>query len=249
MLDKQTRILAENVSLQIGKAAEQLPNIQMVGFSAMRGSQYDGHLMVVGRAVNSFWRERFPSEFSTEEGAISFAQEVINDSNDPVNCPMGWLNESWAGEVKYKARRSTYWRAIHSVIESLGLITPNDENWASKLVWTNLYKLSPQSGGNPSNHVCDLQLSGCIELLQSEIEYHRPAKVLFLTGMGWAEPFLKSLGFQYESDLTSSQVEGFGRAGLNDGHQFSYVVASHPQGKPGGHMKWAGDVLSKFERL
>lgn len=100
MLDKQTRILAENVSLQIGKAAEQLPNIQMVGFSAMRGSQYDGHLMVVGRAVNSFWRERFPSEFSTEEGAISFAQEVINDSNDPVNCPMGWLNESWAGEVK-----------------------------------------------------------------------------------------------------------------------------------------------------
>ena len=249
MLDEQTRILAEDVFLPIGKAAEQLPNIQMVGFSAMRGSKYDGHLMVVGRAVNSFWQAQFPSEFSTQEAAIFFAKKVINDSNNPINCPMGWLNESWAGKVKYKARRSTYWRAIHAVMENFRLITPDDESWASKLVWSNLYKLSPQSGGNPSNHVCELQLSGCIELLQSEIEHHRPAKVLFLTGMDWAEPFLRGLGFQYESDLTTSQVEGFGRTVLNDGHQFSYVIASHPQGKPGGHRKWADDVLSKFERL
>ncbi len=249
MLNKQTHTLAENIFLPIGRASEQLPNIQMVGFSAMRGSQYSGDLMVVGRAVNSFRRVRYPSEFTTKDQAMNFAKEVIDDSNNPLKCPMDWLNESWAGAVKYKAKRSTYWRAINTIMENLGVITQNDENWASKLVWSNLYKLSPQCGGNPNNFVCDLQISGCIELLQLEVEYHRPNKVLFLTGMDWAEPFLKGLGFQYESASTSSEVESFGGAGLSNGHQISYVVASHPQGKPGGHMKWANDVLSKFEEL
>ena len=249
MLDSQTRTLAEKVFLPVGMAASQLPHSLMVGFCGMRGSQYNGELMVVGRAVNSFWQARYPSEFASLEGAMDFAQAVIGDSNDTVNCPMGWLNQSWAGEVDYKARRSTYWRAIHAVMENLGLIGASDENWASKLVWTNLYKLSPQSGGNPSNYVCDLQLAGCIDLLQLELEHHRPAKVLFLTGMDWAEPFLKGLGFECQADSSSSQVEGIGQGNLRNGHRLAYVVASHPQGKPGGHMQWASDVLSGFAQL
>ena len=246
MLSEQVRVLAEQVMLPIGNAANQLPRIKMVGFSAMHGSHYDGELMVVGRAVNSFWRYHFPEEFNSLDRATEFARNVVNDSNRTTNCPMGWLNEAWAGEVKYKARRSTFWRGINAVMQGLAPSTANDENWASKLVWSNLYKVSPEEGGNPSNFVCDLQLSGCLELLQLELEYHEPSRVLFATGMGWAKPFLSALGFVAETDSQSAQVEAFGRGKLRNGHELTFVVASHPQGKPGGHQAWADDVLSKL---
>ncbi|MDO9014232.1 MAG: hypothetical protein Q7U84_05575 [Polynucleobacter sp.] len=248
MLNEQVRVLAEKVMLPIGSAATQLPQIKMVGFSAMHGSHYDGRLMVIGRAVNSFWRVRFPEEFSSPDSAMNFAQNVVDDSNINTSCPMGWLNQAWAGEVKYKAKMSTFWRAINAVMQGLALTTDNDEDWASKLVWSNLYKVSPQSGGNPSNFVCDLQLPGCLELLQLELEYHKPSRVVFATGMVWAKPFLTALGFSFETDPQLAQVDGFGRGRLRNGHELAFVVASHPQGKPGGHQVWADEVLSKLVR-
>lgn len=248
MLNEQIRVLAEKVILPIGNAATRLPKIKMVGFSAMRGSHYDGGLMVVGRAVNSFWRAHFPEEFNNPDSASDFAQNVVSDSNISTGCPMKWLNEAWAGKVEYKARRSTFWRAVNSVMQGLALTTHNDENWGSKLVWSNLYKVSPQSGGNPSKLICDLQLQGCLELLQLELEYHKPSRVVFATGTGWAKPFVSELGFAYETDTQSAQVEALGRGRLRNGHEVTFVVASHPQGKPGGHQAWADDVLSKLAR-
>ena len=66
----------------------------------------------------------------------------------------------------------------------------SSNDWSSHLVWSNLYKLSPRDGGNPSGRLQNIQLDGCRALFNLEVETYRPGRLLLLTGWDWAEPFL-----------------------------------------------------------
>ena len=103
-------------------------------------------------------------------------------------------------------------------------------DWPSHLVWSNLYKLSPASRGNPGDRVADIQLNGCRDLLELERKTYRPARLLFLTGQDWARPFLDKM---VATDEMDGQFEYVQRAGSLSGDcQARFVVARHPQGKP-----------------
>ena len=121
------------------------------------------------------------------------------------------------------------------------------DSWPSHLVWSNLYKIAPEEGGNPGKTLCRIQLGGCRELFNLELATYRPSRLLFLTGIEWASPFLSDFDVAPADVAGISYVEGFGMLTIVPGKEaIRYVVAAHPQGKPGD--PWVAEVCSAFNR-
>lgn len=64
---------------------------------------------------------------------------------------MLWVKDGWGATDRYNTKRSAFWRAVRGVVEGLGISDVEHDTWSSHLVWSNLYKLSPADGGNPSD--------------------------------------------------------------------------------------------------
>ncbi len=144
-------------------------------------------------------------------------------------CPMTWVTESWSTGADYNTAGSAFWRVAKAVTEQLG-IAPADSTWASHLAYTNLYRVSPHGGGNPSDPLCRVQEQSCIDSLGEDLDRLQPRRVLFLTGYDWARPFLERLGGWKSSDTRIDGLEAAGRL-ERGGRSIQVVVAPHPQGK------------------
>ena len=112
------------------------------------------------------------------------------------------------------------------------------------LVWSNLYKVSPAAGRNPSNQLCDIQLADCIDLFQLEIQTYQPSRLLLLTGADWAEPFLEAFNVHDMGVAGFEYVEHAGELALPSRVIADFVVACHPQGRP--EEPWTAEVLQVF---
>ena len=251
-------ILSEDILRPIGEASGMRSKPRFCGFLACKGKLYDGGLMVVGRAVNK-WRGCIPFEaIASRDDSCDergrFAKEVADGGQDEV-CPMQWVLECWArprGTTRredppegYNTKRSAFWRVIKQVTDKVR-IGASEEDWASHLVWSNLYKVAPKKGGNPTRKQMKAQFGGCKELLWREIDDFAPSRLLFLTGWeDWAKPFLQECGEVALAEGT--HVEATGRLRTREGRSCATVVANHPQGKPEG--KWVKEVLAAFEAL
>ena len=156
---------------------------------------------------------------------------------------MSWVSDHWSTKdrpvsEKYRTNRSAFWRTTRRVVKELNIADVDTVEWPSHLVWSNLYKVSPATGGNPSDFLCDLQLSGCSDLLRLELQTYQPKRVLFLTGSNWADAFLK--------DIMIHKTDGFdyvSGTGIVEGARF--VIVSHPQGKC--ETQWVNEVLEAFK--
>jgi uracil-DNA glycosylase len=113
------------------------------------------------------------------------------------------------------------------MIKALSDQLSGSSEWSiDNVVWTNLYKVAPQTG-NPSGRLMNLQFQCCAKILEHEIRHHNPQNVVFLTGINWAGRFLKEFGVQNELSTPQRFVKFTGSSnGVN------YVVGLHPQGKP-----------------
>lgn len=237
---KEMNFLATQVFPKIGANHSRLSPTELTAFLCMAGSLYEGRLMVVGRAVNGWTDGVLPADLAQPAKAQAFAKTVF-ESVTGANCPMAWVSESWGTTSGYNSRRSAFWRSIRAVVHGLDIANVLLPQWPSHLLWSNLYKVAPAQGGNPDGNLCSLQLAGCIDLLRLEVDTYKPTRILFLTGMGWASPFLENLGLTINKNSTFKYVEGFGQAKLSSGHGFTFAVASHPQGKP--ETPWVNEVL------
>lgn len=101
--------------------------------------------------------------------------------------------------------------------------------FADYVVWSNLYKVAKSkedtTGGNPSAALCDVQFCYCQEILDTEIDLYDPAVIVFLTGVGWAKPYLN--GATDRSDAPDNKYVK--QTGLYRGRK--YMIGPHPQGK------------------
>ncbi len=95
------------------------------------------------------------------------------------------------------------------------------------ICWSNLYKVAPD-GGNPSSPLMSVQFDRCAEILGSEIESSKAQNVVFLTGAGWAKPFLARLNLENQLATADYRLVAFGTSAGG----VRYVVGQHPQGKP-----------------
>jgi hypothetical protein len=208
-------------------------------FAARAGSLQRGELMVVGRAVNGgdiCFKASELDERRQGELLDKLCAEAMPEGRDPL----GWVGRGWGSKTEYNTRRSQFWRVIRAV--SLALIPDaSPVDWYSHIVWTNLYKVSPHQTGNPSGDLLRNQLPACVDLLSTEIEHWNPRRVLFLTGLEWARPFLSKLGCVVDAPGTGAIIEATTTLGGKD-----VIVAPHPQGKPERIL--ARDIIARFQR-
>ena len=209
------------------------PEEELTAFWPMSGQNWRHELMIVGRAVNGWTDPWHPASVvdAARRSQIALMTRSVSDG-DGSECSMLWVSKSWGKGEPYNTRRSAFWRVVRLAVGELGICDTSLAIWPSSITWTNLYKLSPAAGGNPSSALIRLQHEICVELLRQEVDDYRPNRVLFLTGTDWAEPFLQQLGtFEVRwNGLGSVQMAGILQSkGFSS--NVSVVVAQHPQGK------------------
>lgn len=237
-----TNLFISKILANVGANSKQLPNSKITGFLPIKGNKYTGDLMVVGRAVNGWCDGIYPSDLNDPLKAQRYSDLVESSvtSGDVNVCPMQWVVDSWGNIDGYNTKRSSFWRTIRQVVGELNINDIESNSWASKLVWSNLYKISPTDGGNPSDKLCDISFPGCVELLNMEIEVFKPSKILLLTGANWADGFLSIS--EPKEKCKFDYVEKHGIRG-----DIKCVIASHPQGKE--ESLWVNEVVTAFNTL
>ena len=229
----------------------------LYGFLPLEGFKYrrGRGLMVVGRAIakGGWGKANKPLTIDQQrpEGIRAYANELRAWGKEEAGGDeMAWVNRQWgdprrseAGEKNYNTATSAFWRVIGRVLKIVDPEARDDpEHWASHLTWSDLYKVSAH--GNPTGKLERVQRDGCIQALEGELAEYLPTRVLFLTGLNWASPFLNRIQHDEFVALQTRFVEAWGRIQLPGGGDCVFVVAPHPQGKP--ENEWTSDVTKAF---
>lgn len=164
-----------------------------------KGSDFERHgkkLMIVGRAVNGWDKEcEWNQGYYANSSPIDLVSKAYEKSL--IN-QLEWVGESWSpknkfddnGKRNYNTAKSPFWQLTKHILKN---ITPEKEwdenNWALRTIWSNLYKVAPAIGGNPNNTLCKLQLEFCKNILNYEINLNKPKYILFITGENWFNDF------------------------------------------------------------
>ncbi len=227
----------------IGTAHGRLGERKLTTFFPMQGSAATGELMVVGRAVNGWGNAWAATKALTEDGRADIIRDVFERTTTPG---MRWVTDLWGtnrtvitahpqGDRRkrpYSTKTSAFWRVVRGVSESVIGVS---EDWPSKLMWSNLYKVAPFSGGNPWTALVRTERDACKCHLAEEVSLWSPKRILFLTGWRWAEPFLSSLGTLVgRSGLDSSS----GRAGLSGQQELPPKSLLASTRRAGRRLRW-----------
>lgn len=222
-------------------------------FVSMKGTQFDTsdvRLFVVGRAANG-WKslecktaQMFGDEADQEFSKVGFQWiEGIEDNFQSLH------NKPKAGEKPYYLSSSPFWRVVSNIW--CGLSNSNNRGeFINHIAWSNLYKISPEKGGNPTDKMCGWQFKACYKILEAEIKAYRPTHILMITDYKrWFAPQNdysfkglfddpKPLGSNYENkDIF---VEGTAKFELG-GRMIPVVITCRPEGRNEG--KFVKEVL------
>lgn len=192
-------------------------------------------VMIVGRAVNG-WDVEWPAE--TEE----MVKQLLNQSFD-----LETINDL-PNQDGYYFSRSRFFLVIKEMMRKFGA---NDEDWSSRFVWSNFYKVAPAIDGNPNGKVQYVQRELAIKILKKEIDILKPKYIVFVTGYDFAtwswrnntteNTFKKEFNLQPTNDY-GNYVEGY--ATYNSS---KIVVTCRPEMK--SVADWVDGVLGAFEKI
>jgi hypothetical protein len=178
----------------IGNAHEHLASGELTTFFPTQGALVpESHceLMVVGRSVNGWDDGWMAKEMLNPERRTEVARKVYERS---ITERMSWVMKASGPRRitghKYNTKKSAFWRVIGLI--SQGFVG-SGQDWPDKIIWSNLYKVSPAKGRNPSETLKRVQREICKKYLLEEVNLWRPQRILFLTGGDWAEPFVQHL--------------------------------------------------------
>lgn len=219
----------------------------------------DFRLMLVGRAVNG-WDEYRGTDQDTKECFVtSSMQNLLNDPaalthgkdskdrfewiavdeehNIARNCVREGIDKE-PSEVGDYCLSRPFWGYSKEIWDTLyGAATSWQEHWYQKTVWTNLYKIAPRKGGNPSEAWQKMQREVCVELLHAEIEFFNPTHILFMTGTDWFQPFRgifqnvteRGVNHPPGKDTNTVYAELFAAYKAQNGTRSKVVVACRPE--------------------
>lgn len=197
-------------------------NIPLTASVAFKGNQYDDcnlKLMVVGRAING-WETDFSTCCTVNDVTNTVLDQDFSFS-DVIN-ENGFPRE---GKRPYRYITSKFWKLIKYILEEYGEANAEwydkskNMNWNEKIVWSNLYKVSPRYEKNPDDHLIQKTIEGNIEIIKAEIAEYRPKIILFVTDKWYLEPsdkipsFAKALNIQFMNDGSHDTVVGYGMYG------------------------------------
>lgn len=138
---------------------------------------------------------------------------------------MEWINNLSGNTDGYNTKKSAFWRLLKKVSKKY-----YSNEWYSNIAWTNLYKIAPWKGGNPSGKLQAIQHEYCFELLKKEVEILSPEYVILLTS-GWEWSFLKYLNDYKELRISSEKVWGKYKTSILEIKGVKFILSQHPQGK------------------
>ena len=156
-----------------------------VGMKPKRNHASGIRLMLIGRAVNGWGTEL--ADMATRGEKDRFLEEVCHQ----WECADRW---NWMEEKNEKLYNTggkqdcVGSRPFWSYAEKIWRDLTGDNNsvrWVDYIYWTNLYKISPANGGNPTDGQCKAQGEACREILRQEIEACRPTHILCFTDDNW----------------------------------------------------------------
>lgn len=181
-----------------------------------------GGVIVVGRALNGWEDSEFTCEALSQPGGTEDLMRRCKETFAPPDqCPMAWVERQWQADEGYRTNRSQFWQTAYRLAEHHGY---REQDWPSTLVWTNLMRVSPASGGNPPDWSYFAQLEPAAQLLDYELKALQPSVAVFLTGPDWYKPF------QEETDLFRLEEVGQGHVHYAGQHgQTRLIVSDHPQ--------------------
>jgi len=182
------------------------------------GSQYGGDLLVIGRAVNR-WIDRWVlDELSDVAAPAAVARETAEGTVNGDQ--LGWVLDRWKrGDGGYDTSTSQFWETLRRVV--LARCSEQSAVWPSHIAWTNLAKVAPWAGGNPSSRLLTIQREAGIPLLRREVDELAARCVVAFTGRGWFEPYAAGLG------LDVAWRDGLVQGVANERDR-RWVVAVHP---------------------
>ena len=215
------------------------PYLEYETFCAQWGEDYqEGGIMFVGRAVND-WKTQ--GDRNTEGMFTVGSPNQIYMCDDQVK---------WVEDKQYY-KTSAFWRVVKSIAQQL---SKDEKGWYKHIVWSNLYKLSPTGGGNPSYTLREIQFETCLNILKVELENFKPKFVVLLNGPEWYADFLRELSGCDE--LGSVNIDIVDSKFWNKSNYMIYVYkigetyfigSEHPQGKPEAeHIKVIMEMIEKF---
>lgn len=177
-------------------------------------------VLFVGKATNGWVRE-------TKDINI-----VFGDSNDRVFArtdQMKWIRDlDGVTDHHYNTRKSAFWRVIRRVTQMY--YREDLEYWYSNIAWSNLYKVSHETG-NPNSVLMNEQHRYCEEILKSEIEILSPKFVVLLTS-GWEKWFLPYLNNKNHTHSTLSRKWCRYECKCYEIDNVIYIASHHPETKP-----------------
>ena len=146
------------------------------------GHRLAGDLLVVGRAPNG-WSVEWDATVDTSHDAIAdAAAERRRASEGDGSDPMDWITWSEGIRTRYSTDDSAFWRVSRRV--RAGLIGES-EDWPRDLAWTDLAKIAPWGGGNPTGRALQVQREHAPALFAREVAEIAPARVLVMAGRWW----------------------------------------------------------------
>ena len=207
-----------------------------VTFCAQWGSNFptkdNTGILFVGRATNGWIT-------TSEDIDVLFGNtdEAIFARSDQ----MEWVKDL-EGDKPYNTRKSAFWRVIKRVSKQF---YPYD--WYSNIAWSNVCKVAPNKGGNPSDPLYYAQLNDCQKILEKEIEIFSPHFVVMLTGEAWSRDYIiylnKGEGLKC---IHTDSWDGYNCKVYKIGDVY-YIVSEHPQSKPeDSHVQCLINIISRF---
>lgn len=215
-LDALSHTYGDAYAALLEAARHVLQGVRLNAFWPQRGPDYDGALLVVGRAVNG---QHPNTHFSTDDVSTEAGRRLIvsrtrtyAEARPGIGFPVRNHPDPVTYDWDYQHMRRVRLFTIADALVGL-----------SGVCWSNLYKLSPAEAGNPSVVLRRIQMRGCVQLLRLELHEFKPRRVLFMSGWDhWCDPFATELGITMSKTL-GAYVEQSGR---HDGA--AWVVAKHP---------------------
>lgn len=207
-------------------------------FVSMRGELYDTsdvRLFVIGRAPNGWWlhlpcgsAQVFAEEANRQFDSIGF-QWIAN--------PEESFNSLHNASGTCYLSKSPFWKVAHGIW--CKLYKSDKDDFIKRIAWSNLYKIAPKDGGNPTTGMCKKQFKACYDILKEEIRTYRPTHILIISGYkhwyAW-EGYDFSNIFICNQDLVSNNenktifVEGTAKFNL-DGELIPVVITCRPEGR------------------
>ena len=172
-------------------------------------------ILFVGRAVNGWY------PYDNIDAMFGNSDMAIFDREDQ----MKWVERN--ENPYYNTNTSAFWRVIRRVSSTY---YPNHE--LNHIAWSNVSKIAPRCGGNPSDKMYYDQLECSNKILATEIKLLSPKAVVFLTGEGWAKDAIEYLGHGVYPEAVAEKEWGGGfTAKLYRLDKLGIILTEHPQTK------------------